>query len=126
MMKRLRRISQEVIPVCRWLLDSCPDIVRKLDRKNRIVFVGNNEGLQITDMQLIVSDEINVYEVVANYKNNHQFFFTVNGIENYTPSYLSLVKKFRRKLNHDKNIGKLLDYPGIIIKKVLNYLENFL
>jgi len=94
-----------------WLLERCPDVVRKLERKSLLVFVGESRKLEIPDMKLLAPEGIEVFDVVGEYRSKAQFFFCARAGDPTNPGYLSLVEKYNGSLNFVRNTGELLNYP---------------
>ncbi|MBS3078687.1 hypothetical protein J4218_01060 [Candidatus Pacearchaeota archaeon] len=94
-----------------WLLENCPEVVRKLERSGLLVLVGDSKKLDLPDIKLIVPDGIEVFDVLWDYRSKAQFFFCARAGDKMNPGYLSLVETRQGILDYARNTAKLLYYP---------------
>ncbi len=106
-------MRRKIASVSNWLLKNSRDIVKKLERDAEMfVMLGDSERLELKKVRLFVPQGIEVYHVIANFRNKGELFFTTKGNNDFAQTYCSYINtEPGGALNYMKNVGKLLEYP---------------
>ncbi len=106
----------KVTPVCGWLLDHSPNLVRKLTQDGPWLLVGDMPKWGLSKVRLEVPEGISVYHVNEKLNETEEgkrsYFFTARESDPTARAYLSIVKPSEDGgLNYMQNVGVLLHYP---------------
>ena len=115
----------EYARLCKWILDSTPYVVTKLERDQLEVIVGDSRRLAIENLRLSVPEGIEVYRVIRSFEGEGELLFTVRESSNFIfdEAYLSVIRKSG---NSKINELKLLAYPWFDSKTSLKIFTKLL